>query len=69
MSRGDVEEGELVRTGGVIGDRRLDGIAGIAQINEVDALDDTSVLDVEAGITRTLNIVISPRPRARCGSG
>ena len=33
----------------VIGDRRLDGIAGIAQVDEIDAFDDAAVLDVEAG--------------------
>ena len=49
VARGDVEEGELVGAGGVIGDRRLDRIAGIAQIDEIDALDDAAVLDVEAG--------------------
>ena len=40
---------ELVGAGGVIGDRRLDRIAGVAQVDELDALDDTAVLDVEAG--------------------
>ena len=49
VARRDVEEGELVGTGGVIGDRRLDRIAGIAQVDEVHALDDPAVLDVEAG--------------------
>ena len=48
MARGDVEEGELVGAGFVIGDRRLDRIAGIAQIDEIDAFDDAAVLDVEA---------------------
>ena len=49
VARGDVEKAQLVGAGGVIGDRRLDRIAGIAQIDEVDALDDAAVLDVEAG--------------------
>ena len=49
VARGDVEEGELVGAGRVIGDRRLDRIAGIAQIDEIDALDDAAVLHVEAG--------------------
>ena len=49
VAGGDVEEAELVGAGGVIGDRRFDRIAGIAQIDEVDALDDAAVLDVEAG--------------------
>ena len=40
---------ELVGAGGVIGDRRLDRIAGVAQVDEVDAFDDAAVLDVEAG--------------------
>ena len=40
---------ELVGAGGVIGDRRFDRVAGVAQIEEPDALDDTAVLDVEAG--------------------
>ena len=33
----------------IIGDRALHGIAGVAQIDEIDAFDDASVLDVEAG--------------------
>ena len=40
---------ELVGAGRVIGDRRFDRIAGVAQIDEVDALDDAAVLHVEAG--------------------
>ena len=42
-------EAEFVGAGRVVGDRRLDRIAGIAQIDEIDALDDATVLDVEAG--------------------
>ena len=34
---------------GIISDRRFDGIAGVTQIDEVDALDHSAVLDVEAG--------------------
>ncbi len=49
VARGDVEEAELVGAGRVIGDRRLDRIAGVAQVDEVDALDDAAVLHVEAG--------------------
>ena len=49
MARGDVEEAELVGAGRIIGNRRLDRIAGVAQIDEVDALDDAAVLDVQAG--------------------
>ena len=46
---GDVEEAQFVGAGGVIGDRRLDGIAGVAQVDEIDALDHPAVLDVETG--------------------
>ena len=46
---GDVEEAELVRTGGVIGLSRLDRIAGVDQVHEIDALDDAAVLDVQTG--------------------
>ena len=45
----DVEEAELVGAGRIVGGGGLDGIAGIAQADEVDALDDAAVLDVEAG--------------------
>jgi hypothetical protein len=31
------------------GDRRLHGIAGVAQVEKLHALDETAVLDVEAG--------------------
>ncbi len=47
--RGDVEEAEFIRPSGVIGFRRLDRITRIDQINEVHALDDTTVFDIEAG--------------------
>ena len=40
---------QFVGAGLVVGDRRFDRIAGVAQIDEIDALDDTAVLDVEAG--------------------
>ncbi len=49
VAGGDVEEGELVGAGRVIGDRRRDRVAGVAQIEKLHALDDTAVLDVEAG--------------------
>ena len=49
MARRDVEEAKLVGAGLVIGGCRLDGIAGVAQIDEVDALDDAAVLHIEAG--------------------
>src|SRR4029077_15794493 len=46
---GDVEEAELVGAGGVVGGRLLDGIAGVAQLDELHALDNAPVLDVETG--------------------
>ena len=49
VARGDVEKAQFVGAGRVIGDRALDRIAGIAQIDEMHALDDAAVLDVEAG--------------------
>ena len=45
----DVEEAQLVGAGRVVGGGRLDRIAGVLQVDEVDALDDAAVLDVEAG--------------------
>ena len=49
MARRDVEEAELVGTRRVIGHSACDGIAGIAQVDEIDAFDDATVLDVETG--------------------
>jgi hypothetical protein len=46
---GDVEEGELVRALGVVAAGQLDGVPGVAQVGEVDALDDPAGLDVQAG--------------------
>ena len=48
-ARADVEEGELVGALLVVAARDLDRIAGVAQVDEVDALDDAAVGDVEAG--------------------
>jgi len=45
---GDVEEAEFVGARGVIGDRGFHRVAGVAQIDEIDALDHPAVLDVEA---------------------
>ncbi len=46
--RGDVEEHQLVGTLGVVADRELDGITRVADTDEVDTLDDTTGVDVEA---------------------
>ena len=45
----DVEEAELIRARRVIGGGGLDRVARIAQVNEIDALDDAAVLHVQAG--------------------
>ena len=47
--RGDVEEHELVGALGVVAGGQLDGIAGVAEVDEVHALDDAAGVDVEAG--------------------
>ena len=46
--RGDVEEHELVGAFRVVTRRELDRIAGVADADEVDALDDAARVDVEA---------------------
>jgi hypothetical protein len=43
----DVEEDELVRALRVVCDGRFDGIAGVLQVDEPDAFDDTPVLHVQ----------------------
>ena len=49
VARGDVEKAQFVGAGLVIGDGAFDRIAGVAQVDEIDALDDAAVLDVETG--------------------
>jgi hypothetical protein len=49
MAGGDVEEAELVRARRIIGARLLDRIAGILQIDEIDALDHPAIGDIETG--------------------
>ena len=49
VAGGDVEEAQFVGAGLVVGDGAFDRIAGVAQVDEIDALDDAAVLDVEAG--------------------
>ena len=46
---GDVEEGQLVGALLVVAGGDLDRIAGVAQLDEVDALDDAPGGHVEAG--------------------
>src|SRR3954462_358003 len=48
MASGDVEEAQLVGALAIVDPGLLDRVAGISQIDEVDALDHTAVLDVEA---------------------
>src|SRR4029077_9468750 len=49
VTRSDVEEAKLVGAGFVVSSRGLDRIAGIAQIDEVNALDHAAVFNVETG--------------------
>ena len=46
---GDVQEDQLVGALGIVGQGRLDRVAGVAQVHEADALDHAAVLDVQAG--------------------
>ena len=48
-ARGDVEERQLVGALRVVGPGQLDRVTGVAQVDEVDALDDPTGVDVEAG--------------------
>ena len=48
VRRGDVEEDELVRAGGVVALGQLHGVARVAQVDEVRALDDAPAVDVQA---------------------
>ena len=45
---GDVEEAQLVGTLAIVEPRLRHRIAGIDKIDEIDALDDLAILDVEA---------------------
>ena len=50
LGRGrDVEEGQLVGPLGVVDRAELDRIAGVAQVDEVDALHDPAAVHVQAG--------------------
>ena len=49
VAGGDIEEAELIGAGSVIGDGRFHRIAGVAQIDEIDALDHAAVFHVETG--------------------
>src|SRR5699024_8504234 len=46
---GDVEEGELISSLGAVPGGQLDRVPSIAEIFEVDALDDATRVDVQAG--------------------
>src|SRR5690606_41531045 len=46
--RGDVEEGDLVRTLRAIASSKLHGVASVTQVLEVHALDHAAGIDVEA---------------------
>ena len=63
VAGGDVEEAQFVGALAVVDPRLLDGIAGIGQVDEVDALDDATVLDVETGDDAHLQHQAAPNPR------
>src|SRR5262249_35674298 len=67
VAGGDVEERELVGAGRVIGHRRFNWIAGVAQVEEFHALDHAAVLDVETGNDANLEHAVTSPP-APCGS-
>ena len=60
MAGGDVEETQLVGAGLVIEPRLGHGIAGIHQVDEIDALDHAPVFHVEAGDDADLQHASSP---------
>src|SRR3569833_335650 len=60
MAGGNIQEAKLIRTGGVIDDRLLHRIAGIAQAHEIDALDDAAILYIQAGNDAYLQHYILP---------
>jgi hypothetical protein len=64
---GDVEKHQLVGPGRVIGASLLDRIAGIAQGDEIDALDHPPVLHVEAGNDPGLQHQAAATVRASAG--
>ena len=49
VSGGDIEEDQLIGALAIVDVGLFYGIAGVNQVYEVNALDDTSVLDVETG--------------------
>ena len=49
MRGGDVEEAQFIGAGLVIGLGDLDGVARIAQVDEIDTLDDATILHIETG--------------------
>ena len=59
---GDVQEDQLVGALGVVDGRLLHRVAGVAQLHEVDALDDAAVLDVETGDDAFGQHLLSRRP-------
>jgi hypothetical protein len=48
VRRRDVEEHDLVRSLLLVANRQLDGVTGVAQVHELDALHHTALVDVQA---------------------
>ena len=49
MAGPDIKETQLIGSRRVISPRRFDGITSVAQVHEVDTLDDAAVRHIEAG--------------------
>jgi len=47
--RGDIQKGQFIRPGMAVGDAAGNRITGIADVDELNALDDASVLHIETG--------------------
>ncbi len=63
----DIQEGQFIGAGSIIMRRLLHRIAGIAQIDKIDALDDAAILHVEAGNDADLEAHAASR-KAAAGS-
>ena len=63
MACGDVEKSEFIGAGFVLGDRRRNRIAGIAQIDKIHALDDAAILHIKTRNDADLEHVSGRRPR------
>ena len=63
MAGGDVEKDEFIGPIGVVARRHLDGVSGVRDFDELDALNDAPFVDVETGNDsfRENHIILHPR--------